>query len=589
MAAAALSERLRFLDARLNDQRGALTGLLHTLDTEQDDVAARLESHRAQMLDVIAEARRGASDLGTASADGAEALRGLIAVAVAEARDLSASVRAERGALQTEAAEARQEAQIELHRALDALARAGEDARRALTAGAREAEAATSERVGAARHEIEQLGELAFAAGQRADAAFQSRLGEARRMIEQTAALVEEAGQRAGQRIDAGLGASRGALGELSATLQDIDGRLARLPEAARHQAEAVRAGVEQSLDALTASARRAAEETQGLDTAFQARIRQSYEALSEAVRLMGRVAGAVDFGRDLAPRRAADAAPPAIAPPLAAPPPIDAPVAAAPLAPVAVAAPALDPFAGLRHGLQPNGRHVPSPTPPLRAAPRPVEPASTSLSAGPADLLLEPEPPSVATAARAEPEPALRPRLKFTPTAADEALKAVFAGPPTGAADLGGDGGAGGRGAGEPDLDAWTWKDLLTSMESAPTDIDALADQMIREIEALGVDAAALLPRARIDDVASALGAGDASAARDAVRRLAPAAIRRLSRRVLTDRALREQVDRYTARYQDLLGSGTGVDGAPHPAADVLASEGGRAYLLLDAAVGDL
>ncbi len=98
--------------------------------------------------------------------------------------------------------------------------------------------------------------------------------------------------------------------------------------------------------------------------------------------------------------------------------------------------------------------------------------------------------------------------------------------------------------------------------MDDGPKDTDALAAQMIREIEALGVDAAALLPRARLEDVAASLTSGDAPAARDAVRRLAPAAIRRLSRRVLTDKGLREQVDRFVGRYQALLGDGQGGRG---------------------------
>src|SRR3712207_6941968 len=52
----------------------------------------------------------------------------------------------------------------------------------------------------------------------------------------------------------------------------------------------------------------------------------------------------------------------------------------------------------------------------------------------------------------------------------------------------------------------------------------------------ALGIDAAALLPRTRLDEIGAVLQAGDAGGAREVVRRLAPAAVRRLSRRVLTE-----------------------------------------------------
>ena len=586
VAAAAVSERLRFLDARLADQRSSLSGLLQTLDTDQEDLAARLETQRAQMLDVIGEARASVQELGGAAAAGGEALQSLILTALEQTREVAATARSEQGQLRGEAVEARLEAQNELHRALDALARAGEDARRSLASSAEQAQVAATERLGAARAEVEQLGELAFTAGQRADHSFQARLGEARRMIEQTAALVEDAGQRAGERIEVGLGASRGALGDLAAALGDIDGQLAHLPQAAREHAEAVRAGVEGSLNELTASARRAAEETKALDAAFQDRIRRNYEALSEAVRLMSRVTGAVELNRDLAPSRPAP--PPAAAAPAsppAAPPPQD-----------------VDPFASLRRPeLSPAPRPStarPEPAPAAerkpssprlaspvfgRAASREPEAAQALGGDGPADLLLEP----ARAAQPGETEAGLRPRLKFTPTPADEALKAVFARPEPEAATGGRD--APGRGEWDADLDEWTWKDLLTSMDDGPTDTDALADQMIREIETLGVDTAALLPPARVADIAAAMTGGDASAARDVVRRLAPAAIRRLSRRVLTDRVLREQVERYIERYQTLLREAAAEGQPARGAMALLGSDAGRAYLLLDAAVGDL
>jgi hypothetical protein len=583
--AAALSERLRFLDSRLNEQRHALSNLLHTLDTDQEDVAARFETFRAQMLDVIAEARVSAAELGTASTLGGEAVRGLLGGALDQTREIAAVARAEQAALRTEAAEARLAAQNELHGVLDALARAGEDARRTIAAATAETEAAAGARVSAARHEVDQLGELAFAAGQRADQAFQSRLGEARRLIEQTAALVEEAGRRAGERIDAGLDASRSALGELASALGDIDAQLARLPASARAQADGVRAAVERSLADLTAAARRASEETQELDAAFQDRIRRNYEMLSEAVRLMGRVAGSPEAGRE------------PTTPPVP-PPPEPRPEAAPPAEVILSEAAAPDPFAAYRRAAEPVRTEAPrpepartafagrpAPAPPVfgRAAAREPEPAEAA--GGPADLLFEPERPAPdAPPAVAEPQP-LRPRLKLTPTEADEALKAVFQARPEAEAATGARPPAR-RGEWDSDLDEWTWKDLLTSMDDGPTDTDALAEQMIREIEGLGVDAAALLPRARIEDVAAALVSGDRPAARDAVRRLAPAAIRRLSRRVLTDRALREQVDRYVERYQSLLAD---IGGGVAEAAERLGSDAGRAYLLLEAAVGDL
>ena len=91
-----------------------------------------------------------------------------------------------------------------------------------------------------------------------------------------------------------------------------------------------------------------------------------------------------------------------------------------------------------------------------------------------------------------------------------------------------------------------------------------------------------------RLDDIAIAYEAGDAPAARELVHRLAPAAVRKLGRRVLTDKLIRAQADRFIDRYHGLLRGAVrrGDDGLT--AVNLLGSAAGRAFLLLDAAVGD-
>jgi len=134
-----------------------------------------------------------------------------------------------------------------------------------------------------------------------------------------------------------------------------------------------------------------------------------------------------------------------------------------------------------------------------------------------------------------------------------------------------------------------WTWTDLLNSIDETPPDEDALADRMIGEIEALGLDPAALLPRARIDEIAAAIQAGDGSGAREVVRRLAPAAVQRLSRRVLLDGGLRSQTERYLRRYNEIVADAKDRDKEGFMVAALLSSDPGRAYLLLDAGLGEL
>ena len=171
----------------------------------------------------------------------------------------------------------------------------------------------------------------------------------------------------------------------------------------------------------------------------------------------------------------------------------------------------------------------------------------------------------------------ALRPRLRLTPTASDDEFKTVFEA-------------AGGREPAETGGgDAWTWKELLSSMDEAPPSDESLASVLIGEIEAMGVDAAALLPRPRIDEIAAAIQAADAGGALNVVRRLAPAAIRRLSRRMISDRRLRAQAERHVRRYHGLVEEAMGRPDADVFTSALLGSDQGRAYLLMDAALADV
>ncbi|MCF8504735.1 MAG: polar localization protein TipN, partial [Caulobacter sp.] len=199
---------------------------------------------------------------------------------------------------------------------------------------------------------------------------------------------------------------------------------------------------------------------------------------------------------------------------------------------------------------------------PAIAAAGRPARPAPAPAGA-----------PSTADAA------GLRPRLKLTPTATDEEFRSVF--------DA-----AGGRApsaAPEPGEAGWSWKDLLTSIDSDESDPESLADRMAAEIAAMGIDPAALLPRNRIDEIAAAVQTRDTEGAREVIRRLAPAAIRRLVRRLFSDAAMRGQTERFLQRFGGMLEEAAERDRSGLLAGTLLASEGGRAYLLLDAAVGDL
>ena len=230
-------------------------------------------------------------------------------------------------------------------------------------------------------------------------------------------------------------------------------------------------------------------------------------------------------------------------------------------------------------------------------AASSPVSPRATASRALPPERPAEPrstamEPPRPSAPPRAQPEPpdparwpdsaaspadaaGLRPRLRLTPTASDEEFKTVF--------DA-----ANGREPIEPSDDSWTWKELLSSMDEPPADDGAVAQMLLGEIEAMGIDAGALLPRGRIDEIAVVLRNDAFEGGRPIVRRLAPAAVRRLARRIMSDRAFRAQADRFVRRYRTLVLEAleNGAGGAS--ISSLLGSDQGRAFLLIDAATSE-
>lgn len=149
------------------------------------------------------------------------------------------------------------------------------------------------------------------------------------------------------------------------------------------------------------------------------------------------------------------------------------------------------------------------------------------------------------------------------------------------------------------PPADRLGWSDLVDDGPGeAPLDLDTpimpvadiegLEQRVTAAIRRMGVDPNALLPRSRIEEAAQAVAERDPDRARQIVRRVAPAAVRSVSRRVLTDPDLRADAESYVrAVARDLtaragVGDAQGIQGR-------LTSDGGRAYMLLDAAIGDL
>lgn len=497
-----LGDQMSSVEKNLAQQRAALVAASQSLRSEQEDFAAETETRTAQLTEFVSYTRVGATELSDVAAMGAEVLRGLIAAASEQFKDVAETAKLERerlleetgkilSAISDAAAGQREGLELELKQAMEALA-----------ASALKASEGVDARIESARGRVDQLNEIAFQAGQKADTVFESRMEEARDLIEQSAQMVEQAGARTAQKLAEAVQAARGTLGELEGMLDEVGQRTAEMPAEAMKKALEVRAAIEKSVEELMSAARRTAEETAAIDQAFQDRVRRNYDALSEAANAMGAPAPA--------PRQA---------PPLA----------------------------------------RPRSAPPLQAPPAEVED----------DLLAD--------------EPGQRPRLRLTPTATDDEFRSVFDTAGGRAAPGAQEGAEGQGGAG------WSWRSLLSGIENSSPGDAALGEKLAAEISAMGIDPQALLPRGRIDEIAAAIQTHDASGAREVVKKLAPAAIRRLVRRLFSDATLRANAERFLKRYTGMIEEAGGQDREGFLVAALLSSDAGRAYLLLDAATGDL
>lgn len=529
-AGSSLADHMQGVETTLDTRRNALVAAAVALKAEQEGLAAQGEAHLARLAEVGGQARLSAADMRDSAIKGGEALATLIQEAAGQFREFADAARAERdefGQSTRHALEALARTAAEERQRLEAQTRAAIEA---LSAAAEETRKAADRNADAARAQVDQLAEAAFSAGQKANQVFESRLEEARSLIARSAQMVEEAGDATARRLEQGASAARRTLDELAGMLGRIEDRVASLPEKARSQAEQVREAVTESMDGLLDQARRTAEETQAIDAAFQDRVRRNFDMLSEAVKMMGSVAVA------------GGAQTPAPSP---APAPAPAPLRSAALSPPAPAPAPVD------EDETPRRR--------LRLTPaRPVSDETFSeifeAAGGPPEALggLRPEAPAPAPARPAAPTAGRTP----------------------------------------PAAGGWTWRDLLSTVDANgqrtgpdSESMDFLAD----EIRALGIDPTVLLPITRVDELSTMISDGQGDLARETVRRLAPAATRKLSRRLLEEPRMRRSVMDFLARYQTEIETATRRDRSGREVGALLSTEAGRLYLLAEAAAGDI
>jgi hypothetical protein len=493
------------------------------------------------LTEALAITRVATVDLGETSARGVDVLRDIVVSAQENFRAVGQASENERTAFETRihatlsnismmAADARDDLIEETRRALEQLTTAATDARKAADLAAQ-----------TAQQRVDRLNETIFEASKKADEVFDSRFAAARRLIEDSAGLIVEAGDQTADKLDQSFAQTRQTIAEVNIALNELAESANHLPAMAQDRLIDIRRAVEDGLLAMTAAARKAALETEAVDQAFQERVRRNYDMLTEAVRLMGVISGDSplssvsmdapirDYGRPSQPINTQPRPQPAPQPQTYAPPPVAAP----PL-------------------------RQPAPTPSPSAQRLRLSSSETRPSPGP--------------------QTAPQPRQAAQPP--------------------------------RPTDNGWSWRELLNGMEGQGVpagqanpqagfqagppqpppdrDFDSLDAAMIGEVNAMGVDASALLSRTRIEETISAIMAENNEGARQVVRRVAPAAIRRLGRRLAQDHGLRQHATEFVSFYDQQLNIALMSKDVSRALQEVLANDTGRAYLLLDAALSE-
>lgn len=534
-----VTAQLRTVDDGLNQQRHSIAALAETLRTEHEDFAAQAESRAAQIADFASHARVGANDVGETAARSAETLRGLIAAAAEQLGQIARAAQSER-----------EDMGHEIQRSLDAITRAAQTEREGLNQDLQRSlevirTAAQNDRDDLSE-ELHQVVESLNAAAEKARTAAQGHVDIAKSHVDQLNEAAFAAGQRADAVFNARLTEARELI-EQSAMIAEQAG--ARSAQHLDQGVAAARAAVTE-VERLLGEVDEKAGSLQGAAAAQIKAVRDAVEqGMGEMLASARRAAEetqAIDAAFQDRIKRNYDMLSEAVS--------LMSTVAGAG-APRAAAPPAQSAAASS----QP-------------AAPPPIaEPASVEPAVSPLPELTEDGP---------------RPRLRLTPTASDEDLRTVFDIPEPPPAEEAG----------------WTWKDLLGGLSKTSSAPQAslepaaaahadsqTADYLNSQIAFMGIDPSALLPRARIEEIAAAVQSGDTEGAREVVKRLAPAAIRRLVRKLFSDNALKAEADKFLARYGDLVAEAAQQDRAGFMIATLLGSDSGRTYLLLDAAAGDL
>jgi hypothetical protein len=572
-AGAGVADQMGQVELALAEQRAALSTTAQAFLRDHEALAARTESHTAKLAEFITDARTGADEMGEAAGKGADALRQLVAQAAEQFRELSAAAKAESegfgeaagqslDAVAEIAAAEREKLEAQTRAAIEALRQASEETRAAAAAHAEAARMAAEAHAEAARVQVEQLSEATAAAGATADAAFAAQLERARAQIQELGAAAAAAsdstnqafadqlaqarsqvdqlseatfaaGQNANKAFEARLGEARDLIAASTQMVEEAGQRTAAKLDAGAASARQTLEMLEKLMADMAERAERMPGQAQAQVAEVRAAVAASMTDLMTAARRTAEETQAIDAAFQERVRRNYEMLSEAVR------------------------------MMGVVAGATANNLNLPPERPSPRRAPAAPPPVDDLPAPAPAPLPLR---------GALEPE---RPRLKLTPTATDTEFSTVFET-------------AGGRVANDKEgEDGWSWGDLLSSMDGEDDDARTRR-RLAEELETLGVDAQALLPTERVDEIAVVVQAAETEGAREVTRQLAPAAVRRIGRRLGVEPALKLLAARYLQGFGRQLDEAAERDPTGEAIGKLLKGEGGRLYLLYDAAMGE-
>jgi hypothetical protein len=561
-ASEGVGDQVRSMEDALTGQRAALVQVANEIRADQEDFSMLVEAQRVQLTETLGEAATSVANLNETAAVAAASLAELTEAAVRQAQEAAETARSERdllaasalqslGALSEAARFERESILADVERTLQSLSDGIAREREALEDEAAQHLAETAAVAREARQQLEadavRSVETVRQAAESAARMTEAHNDAARRKLEEMGETAFEASQKADAAVQARLDDASRLIAKSAELIDQASGKTAERIEKATELARSTLTGLEDAVTEFESRLAQLPSDTAAKTQALQETLADGVQSLLATARAAAEETQAIDAAFQERVRRNYEMLSEAVR-----------------LMGVVSNRGTTTPSAAPARPAPPEPRRF---TPPPTSAPGPTPATATA----PSPWTAQPR------SAAAE---GLRPRLRLSPTNADAEVSQVFEGagqaPPAPAPDAREGGG-------------WTWQELLSSMDDSPAGERQLIDRLLGEIEGLGVDPAAFLPPARIEEIAAVHEAGDSEGAKAIVRRLAPTAVRRLSRRILAERGLRSHVERFVADYAGQIREAAGKAGGREVVLNLLASDEGRAFLLFQTALGDL